>query len=58
LTIAYGAELAVIARNAGAEIDSYGLGAGEFRAEDAQMGASGMRFRLVAPAGELMFKRG
>ncbi len=49
----YGAELAVIARKAGAEIYSYGLGAAEFRAEDAQMGASGMRFRLVAPAGEV-----
>ncbi len=47
----YGAELAVIARKAGAKIYSYGLGAGEFRAEDEQISASGMRFRLAAPAG-------
>jgi len=49
----YGAELAVIAREAGAEIFSYGLGAGEFRAQGAEMGASRMRFRLAAPAGEV-----
>jgi UDP-N-acetylmuramoyl-L-alanyl-D-glutamate--2,6-diaminopimelate ligase len=48
----YGAELAVIARQAGAQIYSYGMVAAEFRAEDAQMGASGMKFRLVAPTGE------
>jgi UDP-N-acetylmuramoyl-L-alanyl-D-glutamate--2,6-diaminopimelate ligase len=48
----YGGELAVIAREAGADIYSYGLGAGEFRAEDARMGASGMGFRLVAPIGD------
>jgi UDP-N-acetylmuramoyl-L-alanyl-D-glutamate--2,6-diaminopimelate ligase len=49
----YGAELAAIARQVGAEIYSYGLGAGDFRAEDAQMGASGMHFRLAAPAGDI-----
>jgi UDP-N-acetylmuramoyl-L-alanyl-D-glutamate--2,6-diaminopimelate ligase len=50
---ARGAELAEIARRAGARVDSYGLGAGDFRVEDAKLGASGMTFRLVAPAGEV-----
>ncbi len=50
---AHGVELAAIARQAGAEIRAYGLGAGEFRAEDAQMGAAGMSFLLVAPHGEV-----
>lgn len=49
----YGAELAVVARTAGAQIYSCGLGAGEFRAEDAQMHATGMSFLLVAPHGEV-----
>ncbi|HEX4308544.1 MAG TPA: UDP-N-acetylmuramoyl-L-alanyl-D-glutamate--2,6-diaminopimelate ligase [Acidobacteriaceae bacterium] len=48
---AYGAKLATIAQQAGAQLCSYGLEAGDFRAENAQMGASGMRFRLMAPAG-------
>ena len=47
----YGAELATVARKAGAQIFSYGLGVGDFRAEDPQMTASGMTFRLAAPAG-------
>ncbi len=47
----YGVKLAKIAQGAGAQIDSYGLSAGDFRAENAQMGASGMNFRLVAPMG-------
>ncbi len=50
---AHGVELAAIARQAGAEIHAYGLEAGEFRAEDAQMGTAGMSFRLVAPHGEV-----
>ncbi len=49
----YGAELVGIARQAGAEVYSYGLTAGEFRAEEPQMGASGMRFSLVTPSGKL-----
>jgi UDP-N-acetylmuramoyl-L-alanyl-D-glutamate--2,6-diaminopimelate ligase len=49
---AYGRELAVIARQAGAQVFSYGLSVGDFCAEDAQMGASGMSFRLAAPAGQ------
>ncbi|MGC2299768.1 MAG: UDP-N-acetylmuramoyl-L-alanyl-D-glutamate--2,6-diaminopimelate ligase, partial [Acidobacteriaceae bacterium] len=49
----YGVELAEIAGQAGAQMHSYGLSAGDFRAADAQMGASGMRFRLIAPAGEV-----
>jgi UDP-N-acetylmuramoyl-L-alanyl-D-glutamate--2,6-diaminopimelate ligase len=47
----YGAELALTARESGSEIFSYGLGVGEFRAEDVSMAASGMRFRLQSPAG-------
>jgi UDP-N-acetylmuramoyl-L-alanyl-D-glutamate--2,6-diaminopimelate ligase len=46
----YGAELAIKAREAGAEIFSYGLGVGEFRAEDVRMTTSGMNFRLAAPS--------
>jgi len=47
----YGAVLAVIARERGAEVFSYGLRAGDFVGEHAEMGASGMSFRLVAPTG-------
>ena len=50
---AHGAELAVIARQAGAQVCGYGLSAGEFRAEDARMAASGMGFRLAVPAGSV-----
>lgn len=49
----YGAELAVTARAEGAQIASYGLSAGDFRAEEARMSASGMSFRLAAPKGEV-----
>lgn len=48
---AYGAELALTAREAGSEIFSYGLGVGEFRAEDLKMATNGMRFVLQTPAG-------
>jgi len=41
----------MISQGAGAQVYSYGLSAGDFRTEDAQMGASGMTFRLIAPAG-------
>jgi UDP-N-acetylmuramoyl-L-alanyl-D-glutamate--2,6-diaminopimelate ligase len=47
----YGAKLALTAREAGSEIFSYGLGVGEFRAEDVSMAASGMRFTLQTPTG-------
>lgn len=47
----YGAELALTAREAGIEIFSYGMGVGEFRAEDVKMAAGGMRFGLQSPAG-------
>jgi UDP-N-acetylmuramoyl-L-alanyl-D-glutamate--2,6-diaminopimelate ligase len=46
-----GAELAAVARAAGAQIFSYGLEAGEFRADDIRMAASGMSFALQTPAG-------
>jgi UDP-N-acetylmuramoyl-L-alanyl-D-glutamate--2,6-diaminopimelate ligase len=49
----YGAELAIKAREAGAEIFSYGLGVGEFRAEDVSMSAAGMEFLLVVPNGSV-----
>ncbi len=49
---AYGAELALTAREAGSEIFSYGLGVGEFRADEVKMAASGMRFVLRSPTGE------
>src|SRR5271170_7112172 len=48
---AHGAQLALVSREAGSEIFSYGLGVGEFRAEDIQMKASGMRFELQTPTG-------
>jgi UDP-N-acetylmuramoyl-L-alanyl-D-glutamate--2,6-diaminopimelate ligase len=48
----YGAKLALAAREAGSEIFSYGLEAGEFRAGDVRMAASGMWFLLQTPAGE------
>lgn len=49
----YGAELALTAREAGSEVFSYGLGVGEFRADDVKMAASGMRFVLQTPTGSL-----
>lgn len=49
----YGAELAIKAREAGSTIFSYGLEAGEFRAEDVQMSAAGMEFTLVTPMGSV-----
>ena len=48
---AYGAQLALVARKAGSEIFSYGIGVGEFRAGNIQMAASGMRFALETPIG-------
>lgn len=47
----YGAQLASVAREAGSEIFSYGIGAGDFRAESIQMTAAGMRFSLESPTG-------
>ncbi len=49
----YGAELASKAREVGSTIFSYGLGVGEFRAEDVQMSAAGMEFTLVTPTGNV-----
>lgn len=48
---AHGAQLSPIARGAGSEIFSYGLGIGDFRAEEIQMKAGGMRFALRTPIG-------
>ncbi len=47
----YGSALVPITREAGAEIFTYGLRAGDFRAEAAEMSASGMRFRMSTPQG-------
>ncbi|MGA7522286.1 MAG: UDP-N-acetylmuramoyl-L-alanyl-D-glutamate--2,6-diaminopimelate ligase [Acidobacteriaceae bacterium] len=47
----HGRELAGVARTAGSEVFTYGLKAGDFRAEAAEMAASGMRFRMVTPQG-------
>jgi len=49
----YGAKLALIARDAGSEIFSYGLSTGEFRADNIHMVASGMRFTLQTPTGTI-----
>jgi UDP-N-acetylmuramoyl-L-alanyl-D-glutamate--2,6-diaminopimelate ligase len=48
---AHGAELVLTAREAGSEIFSYGIGAGEFRAEGIHMTAGGMSFTLLSPNG-------
>lgn len=47
----YGEELALTARTSGSEIFSYGMGTGEFRADEVKMAAGGMRFTLQTPAG-------
>jgi UDP-N-acetylmuramoyl-L-alanyl-D-glutamate--2,6-diaminopimelate ligase len=49
----YGAKLAEVARGAGAQVYSYAPGSGDFRAEDAEIRAGGMKFRLKTPAGEV-----
>jgi len=49
----YGAKLVEIAQRAGAEVYAYGLSAGEFRAEEAQMGAAGLQFRMATPGGNI-----
>jgi UDP-N-acetylmuramoyl-L-alanyl-D-glutamate--2,6-diaminopimelate ligase len=48
-----GAELAIRAREAGAEVFSYGIETGEFRAEDVKLAASGMHFTLTSPSGPI-----
>ena len=47
----YGMEMALAARQSGAELYSYGLGVGEFRAEDISVTPKGMRFMLQTPWG-------
>jgi UDP-N-acetylmuramoyl-L-alanyl-D-glutamate--2,6-diaminopimelate ligase len=47
----YGRQLAGVARAAGAEVFSYGLDAGDFRAEAVERAAAGMRFQMVTPRG-------
>lgn len=52
----YGTELIMQAREAGSEIFSYGISAGEFRAENVQMSAAGMQFTLATPNGTAALK--
>ena len=47
----HGLELALKAREAGAELFSYGFGVGQFRAEDIKLTSGGMRFLLQTPLG-------
>ncbi len=47
----HGLELALRAREAGAELFSYGLGVGEFRADGIVVESAGMRFTLQSPWG-------
>ena len=47
----HGLELALKAREAGAELFSYGLGVGEFRASDVALTPAGMTFTLETPLG-------
>ncbi len=49
----YGVVLAIVARDRRVEVFSYGLRAADFVGEHAEMGASGMTFRLVAPTGSV-----
>lgn len=53
---AYGAELAAKAGEAGAQVFSYGLGEGAFRAEDVRMSAAGIKFLLAAPSGSVAIR--
>jgi UDP-N-acetylmuramoyl-L-alanyl-D-glutamate--2,6-diaminopimelate ligase len=48
----YSGRLALAAREAGAEIYSFGLEIGEFRAESVALSAAGMRFTLATPFGD------
>ena len=49
----HGREIAQAARLAGAEIYGYGMDAGAFRAYDVEMSASGMRFKMTTPLGDV-----
>jgi UDP-N-acetylmuramoyl-L-alanyl-D-glutamate--2,6-diaminopimelate ligase len=49
----HGLEISDSARSAGAAVYGYGMSAGEFRASDVEMSASGMRFALESPFGKV-----
>ncbi|HEY0785928.1 MAG TPA: UDP-N-acetylmuramoyl-L-alanyl-D-glutamate--2,6-diaminopimelate ligase [Acidobacteriaceae bacterium] len=49
----HGGELARTADAAGSEIFSYGMRAGEFRAEEVHLASSGMRFTMQTPVGPI-----
>jgi UDP-N-acetylmuramoyl-L-alanyl-D-glutamate--2,6-diaminopimelate ligase len=46
-----GLQVAEAARNAGADVYTYGIDAGGFRAGDIELAASGMRFAMTTPGG-------
>ncbi|MFP5228753.1 MAG: UDP-N-acetylmuramoyl-L-alanyl-D-glutamate--2,6-diaminopimelate ligase [Acidobacteriota bacterium] len=48
----HGAKLVEIARQAGAQVVTYGLNAGGLRVENARMSAAGMTFQLLTPSGK------
>ncbi len=50
----YGPPLAKSARQAGAQVYTYGLASADFRATEIKMSAAGMDFRLTAPQGEVL----
>ncbi len=52
----YGSSLEEAAREAGAEVFTYGLNAGEFRAEDVVLSASDMRFTMQTPVGAIALR--
>ncbi len=49
----YGAELAQAAGQAGSEVITYGLAAGDFRTEDLTMNSRGMSFTMHTPVGPI-----
>ena len=50
---AYGAVLAQVAREVGAQVFTYGIRTGDFRVEESRMSAAGMTFRMVTPQGSV-----
>ena len=49
----HGLEIAGVARVVGVEVYGYGMELGDFRASDIEMSASGMRFEMATPNGEV-----
>ena len=51
-----GAELAAVARDAGAEVRTYGIGAGDWRASEHSLTPGGAELRLETPAGSALVR--